>query len=376
MNIIRKSYFSLFNRALVSICSHKDFRTNRHIVVFESDDWGSIRMSNKKDWDELLKGGYAVDKRPYERFDTLESAEDLEALFEVLCKYRDFNGNHPVITANMLMANPDFEKIEESGFKEYYYENVASTYERYYGDTKVLGLMKQGVDEGLLMPQSHGREHFNVMQWMYGLQYGDEDLLTAFRYSMCGIAPKDHPERGNQMMNALKAEDNKQQEEINRIVVEGLNMFEKMWGFKSKTFVAPCYLWNEFVERVLADNGVQLIQTARKSKPYCHYKERYFYSGQRNNLGLLYSIRNCNFEPSTDKAGASAESLLKQIDAIISSQKIAVVSTHRINYVSGINERNRTKTLKILDSFLTSLLKKYPDIEFISSDELINIIDN
>lgn len=352
-----------------------DYRTDRYVVVFESDDWGSIRMSNKKDWEELLRMGYAVDKRPYERYDTLESAEDLEALYEVLSRHIDCNGNHPVITANMLMANPDFEKIEKSGFQEYYYEPIAKTYERYYGNTNVLELMKHGMEEGVFMPQSHGREHFNVAQWMRRLRDGNEDLLTAFRHGMCGIAPKAHPEKGNKMMNALLAENEKEEVAIGGIVTEGLQMFEELWRFKSKTFVAPCYLWNEQTERVLDDGGVKLIQTSRVSKPAYKSSSRYFYSGQRNILGQVYSIRNCHFEPATNEEDKTPETLLAQINKTFTQHKIAVFSTHRINYVGGIDATNRLQTLRLLDDFLTQLLRKYPDVEFMSSDKLIEIFD-
>lgn len=366
---------TLTNRVNSARFAQCDYRTDRHIIVFESDDWGSIRMSNKKDWDELLRMGYAVDKRPYERYDTLESAEDLEALFEVLSKHKDCNGNPPVITANMLMANPDFERIEKSGFQEYNYEPIAKTYEHYYGNAKVLELMKQGMEEGVFMPQSHGREHFNVAQWMQRLKDGDEDLLTAFRHGMCGIAPKAHPKKGNKMMNALLAENEKEEVEISRIVTEGLRMFEELWRFESKTFVAPCYLWNEQTERVLDDGGVKLIQTSRASKPAYKSPSRYFYSGQRNKLGQVYSIRNCHFEPATNEEDKKSETILAQINKTFTQQKIAVFSTHRINYVGGIDETNRLHTLRLLDDFLTQLLRKYPEVEFMSSDKLIEIFN-
>lgn len=369
MNVLQ----SLKNRLRSAYCERKDFRSSRHIVVFESDDWGSIRMSNKKDWDKLLKMGYAVDKRPYERFDTLESAEDLEALFEVLSKHKDCKGNHPVITANMLMSNPDFEKIENSGFQEYYYEPIAKTYERYYCDTKVLELMRQGMEDGLFMPQSHGREHFNVSQWMRGLQAGGEDLLTAFHHGMCGIAPKAHPEKGNQMMNALRAQDINEQEQIDKIVAEGLQMFEKMWGFCSQTFVAPCYCWNKTTEATLVKNGVKLIQTSRSNKPAFNDTKHFYYSGQQSPDGLKYSVRNCAFEPSTNGKGSSIDALMKQVDAIFAKQKVSVFSTHRINYVSGLSENNRQHTLTLFDQFLTTLLKQYPNVEFLSSDKLNSI---
>lgn len=363
------------NNRLKNIASkHHDFRINRHIVVFESDDWGSIRMSNKKAWDELLRKGYAVDKRPYERFDTLEMAEDLEALFDVLSKYKDCKGNHPIITANMLMANPDFERIKESGYHEYYYEPIATTYERYFGNTKVLELMRQGYECGVFMPQSHGREHFNVIGWLNGLREGNEDLLTAFKHGMCGVAPKGHPELGNQMMKALYAETEDGQRGIDETVTEGLRMFERMWGFKSNTFVAPCFCWSEQTEKVLSDNGVELIQTARVNREAYQTSVKFYYTGQRNKYNQLYSIRNCSFEPATNPEDNSIASLIRQIKKSFSNNKIAIISTHRINYVSGIDVKNRSNNLALLDELLKTILEKYHDVEFLSSNEIIKII--
>lgn len=365
---------SIKDRVETAYCQYKDFRTSRHIVVFESDDWGSIRMSDKKAWDELLSLGYAVDKRPFERYDTLESAEDLEALFNVLSKYKDCKGNHPIITANMLMANPDFEKVEKSGFQEYYYEPIASTYERYFGNTKALDLLRQGFECGVFMPQCHGREHFNVVQWMRGLQKDDDDLLTAFRYGMCGIAPKSHPEQGNLLMKALFAETEEEQRNVDVIVKESLQMFEQMWGFKSKSFIAPCYCWSESTEKALADSGVGLIQTARKKKPAYRSTQKYYYSGQLNKYNQIYSARNCTFDPATNSNEGTMNVLLQQVENSFSNRKIAVICTHRINYVSGLNEQNRNNTLSLLDVFFKVIIGKYPDVEFLSSDKLLNIL--
>ena len=56
------------------------YKTNRKIVVFESDDWGSFRMPSKFDYSNLLKKGIDVDKSfLYDTLDSLEKKEDLEA---------------------------------------------------------------------------------------------------------------------------------------------------------------------------------------------------------------------------------------------------------------------------------------------------------
>ena len=56
-------------------------RVNTKIVVIESDDWGTIRMSSKEAFNSLLKKGYPVDQCPYNKYDALESNQDLEMLF-------------------------------------------------------------------------------------------------------------------------------------------------------------------------------------------------------------------------------------------------------------------------------------------------------
>ena len=55
------------------------YKTNRKIVVFESVDWGSIRMPSKLAYSNLLKKGIGVDKSYlYDTLDSLEKKEDLE----------------------------------------------------------------------------------------------------------------------------------------------------------------------------------------------------------------------------------------------------------------------------------------------------------
>ena len=90
----------------------KAWRTNKKIVVIESDDWGSIRTSGKDAYNALLDSGYAMSSSPY-TLDALESNEDMLALYETLNSVKDKNGNPACFTTNMILANPDFEAIEK-----------------------------------------------------------------------------------------------------------------------------------------------------------------------------------------------------------------------------------------------------------------------
>ena len=102
INVLRKSYVNF-----------RGWSTKRKLLLIESDDWGSIRMPNREVYNLLLSKGLPVDRSRYSKFDTLESQTDLERLFETLAKVKDKNGNAASLTANYLVANPDFEKIKK-----------------------------------------------------------------------------------------------------------------------------------------------------------------------------------------------------------------------------------------------------------------------
>ena len=59
-------------------------KTNKKIVVIESDDWGSERIPNINVREQLSKSGIDVKTNPHSRFDTLERLEDLEVLEDFL----------------------------------------------------------------------------------------------------------------------------------------------------------------------------------------------------------------------------------------------------------------------------------------------------
>ena len=107
------------------------WRTRRKIVVFESDDWGSIRMPSMEVYSEFRNKGLNLTQTDYNRLDSLESNDDLSMLFDVLRSYRDRNDRHPVFTANIVVGNPDFDRIRSSKFIEYYFEPVTETLKNY-----------------------------------------------------------------------------------------------------------------------------------------------------------------------------------------------------------------------------------------------------
>lgn len=351
------------------------WRTKRHIVLIESDDWGSIRMPSKAVYEKLLSEGYRVDLHPYERYDSLASEVDLSRLFHVLKKYRDKNGRHPIVTANCAVANPDFDKIEKNGFTKYYYEPFTKTLHSYRGCEKSFDLWKQGIQQRIFVPQFHAREHINVAKWMSVLRKQDKDNLDAFRYGMMGIFPKQNHEQGNIFQVAL---DNSEYEEqsVLEIISDGLDLFEQIFEYKSKTFIAPCYTWPILLERKLYDKGVKGLQGMVYQKVPGQKRKRHW-MGTKNTVGQVYTIRNCFFEPSLMPNNYdNIDECLYRINCAFRWNKPAILSSHRINYIGTICEENREKNLNMFERLFSQILKEWPDVEFLSSDELVELILN
>ena len=367
----------VIKRLIKNLSNLPGWRTNRKIIVFESDDWGSIRMPSKKAYRNLTKAnsdlGDGVEGR-YNQYDTLASAEDLSALFDVLQSIKDKNNHSAKFTALSLVANPDFQKIKESSFSKYHYENLKQTLER-YNRADAFSLWQQGKKADLFVPEFHGREHLNVQLWMRALRQKDEETLIAFENQVTGI------NRSGMKIEYQAAFDLELASDLTRqknIIQEGLNLFEQLHDYRASFFVPPNGPINNELEKTAADNGIKYMSSPKIQTEVLGdgiTKKHLRYLGKKNNYGQLYITRNAIFEPS-GATNNQVESCLSEIELAFKFRKPAVISSHRVNYVGGIDEKNRTYGLKQLDSLLTRIQKKWPEVEFMTSSELGRIIKN
>lgn len=354
------------------------WRTNRKIVVIESDDWGSIRMPSKEAYDTLIKQGIRVDQLAYNKYDALASESDLSALFDVLCSVKDKNGNYAKITANTIVANPDFDKIRDSGYLSYHYEPFVETLKKYPNHSGSFELWKQGMDAKIFKPQFHGREHLNVIRWMKALQNNVGQVRLAFDLGMFDLSTG-LSRTENSFMEALDLDVITELDFQKKYISEGLQMFDDIFGFRSSTFIAPCYIWSNELNETLFNNGVKAFQGSwyqfepnLKMKNY--FIKRFHYTGQKNNLGQIYLARNAMFEPSEIKNENWSKEVLSKLAIAFRNKKPGIIQSHRLNFIGYIDQNNRKKNLELFASVLKSIVKKWPDVEFFSSDELVDVI--
>ena len=355
------------------------WHTSRRIVVIESDDWGSIRMPDKATYDLLLLRGIRVDNCPYNRYDSLASEKDLSALFEVLASFRDFRGNHPVLTANCVVANPDFNKIRESGFTVYHYEKFTDTLMRFPDRSGSFRLWMEGLERNLFHPEFHGREHLNVMRWMDALAGGMPETMLAFDHGLFGLSMHITSERRKSYLQAFDVHDHRDTDNVRTIITEGTVLFRQILGYPARSFIAPNYTLPLQIEPDLAGLGVRylkggIIQNAPVQGTSENRKIRHF-TGQRNRHGQIHIERTCEFEPSLFPGKDSVDECMKQVSQAFRMNKPAVITSHRVNYIGSIVESNRDNTLRLLRTLLGSIQQRWPEVEFMTAESLGDLID-
>ena len=321
------------------------WRTNRKIIVIESDDWGSIRMPSRLVYEKLLRAGLNLnggDGLRYSLYDSLENQSDLENLYQVLYAFRDFNDTPAVFTANSVVANPDFEKIKENGFQQYYYEPFTETLKKYYGNDTTFKLWQEGINNRVFRPQFHGREHLNVSAWMKALMAGEREVLLAFDENMWAFVPKQRSIRELQYEAAfqlVELADLKIQEEI---IADGLDLFERIFNYKAEYFVPPNGVISNYLNAICKKKGIKYRSVEKLQHEEIGYgrsKKVLHYLGQKDRLSIRYIVRNCLFEPNL-QGKDWVDSCLNDIKASFCMNKPAIISTHRVNYIGVHNVSN------------------------------------
>jgi hypothetical protein len=132
------------------------------------------------------------------------------------------------------------------------------------------------------------------------------------------------------------------------------------------------------VEEVLHKGGVRYIQglvtQLIPTGTFDNYRSRYHFLGNRNRFGQYFIIRNAFFEPALTKSPDPVGECLARINVAFKWKKPAVICSHRINYMGSLDEDNRTDNLQQFRELLHRITRRWPEVEFIRTDELGDLI--
>lgn len=356
-------------------------KTNRKIVCIYIDDYGSIRVKDKQAYETLKAAGLPMDSTRYAKFDTLASTEDLQLMFDVLTSVKDSQGYHACLTPFANIANPDFDKIRESGFTQYFREPFTETLKRYGAShEKSYELWRQGIAEHLFHPEYHGTEHINVLRFMRALQSGHKTTRLAFDNESVAlpIIPGDEPLRHESTVFFIeKAEEN---EALKVDVRIGMKMFEDLLGYRPKQFTPGAGIYSPALHGVLKEEGIEYINVQRYL-PYPlgdeKYVKKFLSNGKRNEVGQKYVVRNCVFEPYWDNCKRNDNAVvgcLENVAAAFRMHAPAIISTHRVNFVGSLEAKHRDDSLQQLKTLLKEITKRWPDVEFMDGTQMCEIV--
>ena len=310
-------------------------------VLIESDDWGP--------------GG------PHH-------AERLKKLLECLANHRDSVGREAVLTADCVLAVPDIPAINESS---------RSIYRRKMLDIdfpSIHAVMKEGIKIGTMVPQLHGLEHLNSSAFLRLCHAKDPRVKDACKdddwwdWESLDSPLQAHYVDGSCLpTRALPIKD------LEMLIKEAVGQFERIFGYPSASTVAPCYLWNDDVERIWARNGIAYIQTAGYRCPSRDQEGRYIQDKKQIRIGdestaggQRYLVRNVMYEPADGKN--TPETALNEAIAARRQALPITISTHRYNYTRS--KEGFILALEGLDLLLSKIEKQFSNIRYISSPEL------
>lgn len=354
------------------------WQSEKKLLVFCSDDWGGIRNCSLNSHRKLSELGLIMNSNRFDRFDTLESNKDMETLFEVLLKYRDHRGNHPVITAVTNVGNPDFDKIKKDNYEKYYWEPFTETLSKHPNRDKVYDYYLEGIARKIFIPESHGREHLQILWWMEELRQPDSWARKAFtqKFFFLGkdyLKNKNH----NSLGAAFDVQTNEDVASHSNTIKESLSLFRELFGYSATYFTPPALRFQPSLEPVLSANKIKLLDVSRLQQVPFFFKTkryRFNYLGKKStDRKMRYLTRNSVFEPNLYDHN-SVDVCLAGVEKAFKNKQPAIMSNHRAAFVGGINIKNRDQGLMALDNLFSKVLEKWPDVQFISSQELINLM--
>ena len=153
-----------------------------------------------------------------------------------------------------------------------------------------------------------------------------------------------------------------------------MSHFEKVFGFAPRTFTPPSQQLHPELYPFVESLGVQGIdKPLRCTRRLDKGKEvrEINVLGQKAGHSHVTIVRNVVFEPTKDLAFDSVKLALDQMAAAFRWRRPAIISSHRVNFCGHIDPENRKYGLAALKRLLDGIVSRWPDVQFISADELV-----
>lgn len=338
-------------------------------VVIESDDWGACEYAPSHDvWVGERRSVSSEKFQPYYNA-KLESPEEMERFSNLLLNFSGSDGSPPIVTGFICLANPDFEKIEASDFREYHDIFVDKGFPAAWNGAGVVESWRRAISRGVFAPEFHSRfHHSNAHNWLKQLRENPGGVARE-RFAR-GIYCQDQhdPEYGG--MKPM---------EMAGWLAPAAAAFERTFGFKATAGVTSDA--TALTEILWAAHGIRTFCLRNFSipggTPITYHTKPWNNQDANTPMGawnaetdVIYLNRNIFFEPGFNP-DYSFDLTMKHVRAVWERNEPVVISTHRLNYVNWDEEvaaRGFCELRRLLEA-----LSEVPRIQFISTREAARI---
>ena len=330
------------------------------VVVIESDDWGLDFVA-------------PVFVAPSAKLDA-DQAAGVERLCKVLVRHHDDAGRRAVLSAFVVVRQADTAAIAADPRHEYHHKPIDEAMPR------TVAALNAAAGRMLFHLTYHARDHRDAAVWAQKVGEAAEQakaagkpfdpaVVSTFLSEDPNVRDRLFGEYFDNLGGYLKPPP---QAEVDRKVREGLAEFERIFGSRPVGTVAPRYLWGEEALIAFKNNGIRYLhgvnrEGGRNRNPNDVVARP---SGIRMPHGLVGLTRTVmlEYDPVTKKFPDVDDAMAEAVRAVDAGQPI-VICTHTWNYCSGevaVNDR----MAGLLDSLLTRLKERYPDLRYLDSQDL------
>ncbi len=339
------------------------FSFNRPMVLLQSDDWGRVGVRDQEGYAQLRADGIRLGEHPYD-FYTLETAEDVLALQDMLKRHHDSTGRPACLVMNFVLANLDFPRIAGGRFREVYLKPLHQGLPGSWRRPELFEAYRQGIAAGVFFPALHGLTHFCRHAVEHGLaDHGERSALlqtlwkaeTPYIYWRMPWAGYEYCKPEKPRAGFLPAET---QAELIREAADG---FRKFFGMAPVSACAPGYRANQDTHRAWVQCGVQVAQNGSGTPlpPHMDVQE------------ILNLYRTIDFEPA--QRDLPVGKYVQLAGHCFASGIPVIVSVHSINFHSSLKDF-RGPSLRALDELLSALEAKYANLLYVHDADLYEIV--
>jgi hypothetical protein len=341
----------------------RTFSFDRPLLLLQSDDWGRVGVRDKEGYELLRANGIRLGEHPYD-FYTLETAEDVIALRDMLNRRRDSTGRSPCLVMNFVLANLDFPKIVEKNFQQIH---LLPLNKGLPGNWKRPGLFeayRQGIADGVFYPALHGLTHFCRRAIEHGMSRNGErgGLLRTLWKAETPYIHWRMPWVGYEYCNPEKPQAGFLSAETQTdLIGQAVGAFNALFSAAPISACAPGYRANRDTHLAWSKGGVRVAQNGSGTPLPPHMDD----------CKILHLHRTIDFEPSQREL--SIEKYVQLAEQCFARGVPAIVSVHSINFHSTLRDF-RAITLRVLNDFLSAIERKYPNLLYVHDGDLHEIV--